>query len=339
MPAWDWVQRIAQAASGEERQSPPWPFPLRPSLVALAEPRIADDIVLGVVVLVVAVALAVVAWRFRRRRWPLLIAVLATTTAAMAAPRLGPLLVPAYPTSYFTSPTGFAAASIARGEVLYAAHCRSCHGADGHGDGPEAARQPVPPADLTAEHLWDHADGDMFWWLGHGIDGMDGLPVMPGMAERLSDGDIWTLIDFVHANAAGADLVGAGRWVHTVFAPGFTATCADGGTLDLAQLRGRPVRVVAVGDGLMVEALDPGALPSGGCTARDAAVWTAYAVVAGLRSSALAGGQFLIGREGWLLAYWPEGRAPPSETLAVLADSLRDVCAAPTVVHAGARHR
>ena len=27
-----------------------------------------------------------------------------------------------------------------------------------------------PPADLTAEHLWAHSDGDLFWYISHGIE-------------------------------------------------------------------------------------------------------------------------------------------------------------------------
>ncbi len=34
------------------------------------------------------------------------------------------------------------------GAALYDAHCVSCHGTDGAGDGPEAAKLPHPPANL-----------------------------------------------------------------------------------------------------------------------------------------------------------------------------------------------
>ena len=32
----------------------------------------------------------------------------------------------------------------------------------------------MPPADLTAEHLFTHSDGELFWWLTHGMEGPDG---------------------------------------------------------------------------------------------------------------------------------------------------------------------
>jgi mono/diheme cytochrome c family protein len=38
-----------------------------------------------------------------------------------------PMLVEAFPTSFFTSPTEFAATAIAHGAKLYAANCVTCH--------------------------------------------------------------------------------------------------------------------------------------------------------------------------------------------------------------------
>ena len=91
----------------------------------------------------------------------------------LRAPSLTLLTVEAYPTSFQVSPTGFAAASIVRGETLYGPNCAACHGADGQGNGPAAASLRVKPADLTMPHLREHTDGDLFWWLSHGIDEPD----------------------------------------------------------------------------------------------------------------------------------------------------------------------
>ena len=62
----------------------------------------------------------------------------------LALPHLDLLFVAAYPTSFFTSPTEFAATAIVRGAKLFAANCAVCHGAEGRGDGPAAQSFPVP---------------------------------------------------------------------------------------------------------------------------------------------------------------------------------------------------
>lgn len=78
-------------------------------------------------------------------------------------------IVEAYPTTFDESPTGFSAQSIAAGEGLFATHCAACHGAEGHGDGPAGAALKTMPADLTADHVYAHTDGELLWWITHGI--------------------------------------------------------------------------------------------------------------------------------------------------------------------------
>lgn len=58
---------------------------------------------------------------------------------------------------------------------------------------------PVPPADVTAPHLWDHTDGQLFWWITDGMHGPDGTVVMLGFAW-LDERTRWALIDFLHSN-------------------------------------------------------------------------------------------------------------------------------------------
>ena len=82
-------------------------------------------------------------------RWPAL--VVAAITLALAIPHLDLLFVQAFPTSFYTSPTEFAATAIVHGAKLFAANCVVCHGAEGRGDGPAAKSLPWPPADLTAD--------------------------------------------------------------------------------------------------------------------------------------------------------------------------------------------
>jgi copper resistance protein D len=125
-----------------------------------------------------------------------------------------PKLAPAYPTSFAYSPIPYAAPAIARGQSVYASNCVPCHGADGRGDGPLAASLAVKPADLTATHVFGHGEGDLFWWIGHGIGG-----AMPAFADVLSERDIWAAIAFIRARAAAAAAQSVAVRVGSGFAP------------------------------------------------------------------------------------------------------------------------
>ena len=134
--------------------------------------------------------------------------------AALSLTHLDLFFVPAYPTSYYHSPTEGSATSIAHGAQLFPQHCASCHGVEGRGDGSGATRLKVPPADLMAPHLWNHSDGELFWWLSHGMDGPDRNQVMPGFAPPLAADDIWALIDFVRARNPARPSPGSANHQH-----------------------------------------------------------------------------------------------------------------------------
>ena len=188
-------------------QQPIWPYAWRPSLVILQYASVAPELVaepaLAMLALIVGWGILGAAMILRRLR--LLALMGAAVVSVFAVPALSVFLVPAYPTSFYRSTTGGDPASVAVGRTLFAAHCVACHGAQGKGDGPIARSLEVPPADLTAEHLLEHDDGELFWWLSHGIDrppGSDGLPrqSMPGFAAALDEQSIWELIDFIRAD-------------------------------------------------------------------------------------------------------------------------------------------
>jgi len=84
--------------------------------------------------------------------------------------------------------------SISAGEALFAEHCIVCHGPEGQGDGDQLAGVNTWRADLTAPHLFDHTEGELHWWITHGIGGT----LMPGFGEVLNDEEIWHLVNYVY---------------------------------------------------------------------------------------------------------------------------------------------
>ena len=217
---------------------------------------------------------------------------------------LRPAAEPAYPTSFFAPTEPYAAAVIARGARLYAENCAVCHGADGKGDGPAAAALRVRPADLTAQHLFTHSDGDLYWWIGHGRD----AGVMPGFAGVLRPAERWAVIDFVRARAAGLLSRKVGPQLSTGVAPAVPdfAFVADGSqqTLD---------RLLKTGPALLVLL---GASPPPARLARLAAAHEQLAM-AGLPLVAVAVAPLARRLPEGLPA--PEIYAPPPDVAAALA--------------------
>ena len=149
--------------------------------------------VLGVLLAALAVFTL---WASQRRRLPLWAAPVGLAMFACgAALCLRVVLVDAYPTSYLANPTPSDEAVVQHGKALFGTHCASCHGSEGRGDGPAAAALVGPPADLTAEHVDDHTDGDIFWWLKYGMAGT----AMPGFEQTLSDTERWQLVRFLRS--------------------------------------------------------------------------------------------------------------------------------------------
>ena len=274
---------------------PDWPFAERFSTEVMADDELSGIVLQGVFEALVALVAAAAALRFRPFRWPGL--ALAVVMIWIAVPALKLLLVPAYPTSFYHSPTGFTSASIVRGAGLFANNCTGCHGMAGRGDGPLAKSLAIPPADLTAAHLFGHSDGELFWWLGHGIEAPDGTLVMPGFAGALDDDQRWNVIDYVQARNAGLAVLN-GELVRPIKAP--DATVSIGGKPSpLSSMRGQWIRLVALGTGFgqlppAVDNIVTLSISSPG----DA--WSAYAIAGGVAPDGMAGCEFLIDPDGWL---------------------------------------
>jgi mono/diheme cytochrome c family protein len=95
------------------------------------------------------------------------------------------------------------AGSVTRGSQIFAANCAVCHGATGRGDGPAAGSltpATPPPADFTSAHARLHYDGEFFNWI------KDGKlhTAMPAFGDKLTDQDIWDVINYLRVEFQGA---------------------------------------------------------------------------------------------------------------------------------------
>jgi mono/diheme cytochrome c family protein len=102
-----------------------------------------------------------------------------------------------------TNPTSPTVDSIARGRQAYLNNCAACHGAEARGGGPMAGTTQVPPPALTgpSSHLGVHSDGELFRIIGNGLPGG-----MPSWAGKLSEREIWDVINFLRSLDGGQQL-------------------------------------------------------------------------------------------------------------------------------------
>ncbi len=180
-------------------EQPWWPFPSRLSLGAVeALPDLRNEAIAWMALALLGLCAFVLAWA-KGKRW-LWGAPLGIALCLLGSWNLMPLVSgEAYPTSFYGQTEAFTAASLRRGEATYRQNCANCHGPEGRGDGPAFQALRIPPADLTAEHLFDHSDGDLFWWISRGM----GDDLMPGFADVLPEAGRWDLINFLQARASG----------------------------------------------------------------------------------------------------------------------------------------
>jgi putative copper export protein/mono/diheme cytochrome c family protein len=333
-------------------ETPIWPFTRQPSLELVYDPYGRVLLLRSMAPSLIAAALIVTSRFWRPLFWPALAAFV--VTVVFVIPDLVPLLtVDAYPTTFVTSPTEFADSSIVHGQALFAANCTACHGVDARGDGPAAKSLPEPPADLTAPHFWGHTEGDLFWYISHGIDAPSGAPAMPAFGGTLSNGDIWALIDFLKANNAGTSMRTTGRWNNPIPLPQFDAICADGSAINLDDLHGRVVHIIAASGPLppppassprfdvatILLARDRSVKPVGSaCATVEQTTWSAFAVLLGETPDMLAGTQALADQNGWLRTRWRPGDAGDWNDPTALAAVIRDIAAHPLAVGGGHAH-
>jgi putative copper resistance protein D len=338
---------------------PTWPFAVRYSDAAFGDPELRGKLVSalwasgggillgGLLILIGATA--------RRRAW--LRACTITTGSAIAVacvayfvPTFQLATVEAYPTSFHVSPTGHSAGSIVQGANLFATHCASCHGREGRGDGPARRFFRVKPSDLTADHVYDHTDGDLYWWITNGI-----RDVMPPFDAVLDEAARWNVIDFVRAMADAARLGQASGQVTDIGyrAPDFAATCPDGSTVSRDFLRGRIAHLIiagpgsaqrvaqlAVRNGDVVTVVIPIGNPATGaaCRADDLELAKALAMLRGKDVGQAEGTEFLVDAAGTLRALWSPGMKPDWRDADVLQRQIAAILTTPPAARTSGSH-
>jgi putative copper export protein/mono/diheme cytochrome c family protein len=325
---------------------PVWPFVWRPSLDTWQEPELRGELVRLLAAAIVGVALIVISQLIRRFR---LVALgLAAIIVAPFASSAKLLLVEAYPSSYMRSPTGFSVDAIALGQTLFGERCAICHDPQiGTGSG----------ADLTAAHLWEHLDGELFWWITDGVTDPEGAALMPGFGSVLPEDDRWALIDFIRARNVGRQVAATGKWSPPVPAPSTPLSCADGNADSFADLAANVLIVVIErGPSAIVPAgIAPGGAPPGEVTIRIArgseeqpkkgecvavapTAWEAWRVLAGVATDQFAGYRAIVDGQGWLRAWLPPGTAP-ERVFAAIRDAREHPIAAGERPGGGHHHR
>ena len=191
-----------------------------------------------------AIAVALGVW-WRRLRWPLIIG--GAALALFFAPAFGAFFEAAYPTSFFASPTRYAATSIVQGRQIFEERCASCHGADGRGaDGENGRRHGRRRATRSRGQRHLHACGRR------------SVLVDPEWRRR-GNARLWRHARrgralephrFIHANADAARLQAlAGKVIARGYpTPNFSVQCGDDTSMAADDLRGKVVHaVVAAG--------------------------------------------------------------------------------------------
>lgn len=308
--------------AGEIHGQPAWPWASRIDVDVIAIDRgHARQVAWSVLALAGIVLAAIAGVLLRRRRWGRRtawgLAVLLLVAAPWPSPAL--LLAPAHPTSFHASPSGYTAQGIERGRLLYNQNCMACHGADGGGEGPRAASLPMWPPNLNGALLWRRTDGDLLWRVLHGMRDRHGQETMPGFAGQLGADEVWQVLDFLQANAAGQSLRRIGEWPQPVALPDAPVRCDPASGLretSLRALAGQRLRIVA-GDGqpvledprFVTIELTGASAGQGECQAAGEPLWRAFSLLAGVAPEALAGTQFIVDRDGWVRARAQPGQA------------------------------
>lgn len=107
-------------------------------------------------------------------------------------PWQGPVLVADEPA---TEPLEASEESLQRGELLFSINCSMCHGVGGVGGGPVTKYFPETPP-LNGERAQNLTDQRIFWVITNGYNRM------PKLAENLTVGETWDVVNYVRSLSA-----------------------------------------------------------------------------------------------------------------------------------------
>ena len=87
-------------------------------------------------------------------------------------------------------------ADMATAKMLYIKNCKSCHGAEGLGDGPKAGNLKGDLGDFSSDATQSQTDGELFYKTTFGRDDM------PAFDKKIKDdNDRWLIINYVRTLA------------------------------------------------------------------------------------------------------------------------------------------
>lgn len=160
----------------------------------------------GALLILAAVVWGIIATRAARTEWQLI----PLLSVSLLAFWLGSAQLVTFfnedftPAKFTTNPILPDVESIAIGQQLYEENCVSCHGPEGHGDGPTAQTLNPPPADFAAGHTATHPDGDLYFWI---LEGIEDTP-MPAFGDQITEEEAWHLVNYVRRLSANQSAAG-----------------------------------------------------------------------------------------------------------------------------------
>ena len=97
------------------------------------------------------------------------------------------------------NPVASDAASVASGRQLFTRHCAACHGPNGDGNGPQAAKFTPKPSNLV-DAEWKHgpSDGEMFTVIRAGAP----KTAMSAFKAKMTERETWDVVNYLRSLGA-----------------------------------------------------------------------------------------------------------------------------------------